>query len=323
MLTIQMLPACRSILGGFALIAAATLSPSGAHAAFLPDFGAATFIPGDPIDNPWFPMLSPAPRVFVAEALRGHPVDEGFELTNIGAGPTILGVQTQVQFDQAFEDGLLVEETRDYFAQDSVGNVWYFGEDVTNFIYDEDGNLIDTNNESAWRAGVNDALPGFIMPVDQTVGFNYFQEFAAADDALDQATVFATGLTLTTELGELTNVLQVLETSELDPKARGFKYYAPGLGLVLEEEGLNPNFKHPRLSVGLVGTDGADGAALPLTAQAVGAEAVPEPAIWAMMIFGFGLVGGTMRRRHVGSDRARGGPGGTRTPNLAVMSGQL
>ena len=303
MLTIHLLYARRSILGGFALFVAALLSlAGGAHAsAFLPDFSAATFIPGDPIDNPWFSMTEPAHRVFVAEALRGHPVDEGFELTNIGAGHTILGVQTQVQFDQAFEDGLLVEETRDYFAQDSIGNVWYFGEDVTNFIYDEDGNLIDTNNESAWRAGVNGALPGFIMPVDQTVGFNYYQEFAGADDALDQATVFATGLTLMTELGELTNVLQVLETSELDPKARGFKYYAPGLGLVLEEEGLNPNFKHPRLAVGLVSgesaTLGADFGNLQLAAQSAGAATVAEPASWAMMIMGFGLAGAAIRRR--------------------------
>lgn len=308
MLTMHGLRPRHSILGGFALFAVATLSPAGgAHAAFLPDFGAATFIPGDPIDNPWFPMITPAPRVFVAEALRGHPVDEGFELTNIGAGPTILGVPTQVQFDQAFEDGLLVEETRDYFAQDSVGNVWYFGEDVTNFIYDKDGNLIDTNSESAWRAGVNGALPGFIMPVDQTVGFNYFQEFAAADDALDQATVFATGLTLMTDFGELTGVLQVLETTELDPKARGFKYYAPGLGLVLEEEGLNPNFKHPRLAVRLVSNEnttlGADNGTPQLAAQQVGAAAVPEPASWAMMILGFGLVSVAMRRRGIALSR--------------------
>jgi hypothetical protein len=302
----------RLILGGFALFAAATLSPAGGAyaAAFLPDFGAATFIPGDPIDNPWFPMTEPAHRVFVGEALRGHPVDEGFELTNIGAGPTILGVQTQVQFDQAFEDGLLVESTRDYFAQDSVGNVWYFGEDVTSFTYDKNGNLVGTDNESAWRAGVNGALPGFIMPVDQTVGFNYYQEFAGADDALDQATVFATGLTLMTEFGELTNVLQVLETSELDPKARGFKYYAPGLGLILEEEGLNPNFKHPRLAVQLVSSEnttlGGD-LGTSQSAARIGTAAIPEPASWAMMILGFGLAGAALRHRKVRSKCAWAG----------------
>jgi hypothetical protein len=27
-------------------------------------------------------------------------------------------------------------------------------------------------------------------------------------------------------------------------------------------------------------------------------NSVPEPATWAMMIVGFGLVGGSMRRRH-------------------------
>lgn len=294
MLTISVSRARRLIIGASALLAAATLPASGAEAStFLPDFGDATFIPGDPIDNPYFPMTWSGTRVFVGEALRGPEVDEGFELTNIGAGPILLGVQTQVQFDQAFEDGLLVEETRDYFAQDSDGNVWYFGEDVTNFIYDEDGNLIDTNNESAWLAGENGALPGFIMPADLEVGFNYYQEFAPNDDALDQGTIFATGLTLTTELGVFTDVIQILETTELDRKARGFKYFAPGFGLVLEEEGLNPNFKNPRLAVRLVG----DEATADFAVARVSAEALPEPGTWAMMLLGVGAVGFALRRR--------------------------
>lgn len=271
----------RAVFGGLAGLAAAVLTPGGANAtAFLPDFSAATFVPGAAIDNPYFPVNQPIRRVYVAEALRGPPVDESFELSNIGPGPTILGVQTQIQFDNAFENGLLVEQTHDYYAQDSVGNVWYFGEDVTNFIYDDDGNLIETNNESAWRAGVNGALPGFIMPVDQTVGFNYFQEFAEADDALDQGTVFATGLTLMTDFGDFTNVLQVLETSALSPDARAFKYYAPGFGLVLEEEGLDANFQNPVLA-----------------ARLVSISAIPEPANWAMMVAGFALIGGALRRR--------------------------
>ena len=39
------------------------------------------------------------------------------------------------------------------------------------------------------------------------------------------------------------------------------------------------------------------GNALALTAGAAGLGAVPEPATWAMMIGGFGMVGGSMRYR--------------------------
>lgn len=45
------------------------------------------------------------------------------------------------------------------------------------------------------------------------------------------------------------------------------------------------------------GFNGFGGLAFQLSANATGA--VPEPATWAMMIAGFGMIGGTMRRRSV------------------------
>ena len=158
----------------------------------LPDFSTAQFDPAQPIDNPYFPMTDTRTYVYSGRDEDG-PVDERFEHTNTGPGPVIAGVQTSIQQDLEFEDGLLVEKTFDYFAQDTMGNVWYLGEDVTTFEYDDDGNLIDTNTEGAWRAGVNGADPGFIMPAEAEliIGFNYFQEHAPNDEALDQGTIFA------------------------------------------------------------------------------------------------------------------------------------
>lgn len=167
-----------------------TLVPSAASAdPVLPNFSAAEFIPGAPVNNTYFPLIDPITRGFIADG-------ERFELTNLGLGPTILGVRTTVQRDRSFEDGRLVEDTFDYYAQDTRGNVWYLGEDVTNYIYDESGKLIGTTNESAWRGGVNGAQPGLIMPADPAVGFSHFQEFAPNDQALDQALIFARGITV-------------------------------------------------------------------------------------------------------------------------------
>ena len=114
---------------------------------FLPDFSTAQFDPAQPIDNPYFPMTDTRTYVYSGRDEDG-PVDERFEHTNTGPGPVIAGVQTSIQQDLEFEDGLLVEKTFDYFAQDTMGNVWYLGEDVTKFEYDEDGNLISR----PWRA---------------------------------------------------------------------------------------------------------------------------------------------------------------------------
>jgi len=243
----------RRFLLAFTAIALAASTPAWAETV-LPTFNAANFSGNPVITNPYFPVVEGQVQNYV-----GAPADEQFTFTGLGAGPTILGIKTFVIKDSAVEGGLLVEETLDYYAQDKDGNVWYFGEDVTNFIYDRDGNLIDTNNSSAWRAGVNGALPGYIMPASLTIGFNYYQEHAPADDALDEGTTFA--IVPSFEAGGVTytNVLQVLETTDLDNKAIGFKYYAAGVGLIYEAEGLRPNYKHPRQTFEL--TSGAAAAA--------------------------------------------------------------
>src|SRR5262245_43703144 len=94
----------------------------------LPDFDAATFDSSQPIDNPYFPMPEGATLVYTGSE-DGEPIDARFEHANEGLGPVIFGVQTFVQHDREYEDGLLIEDTFDYFAQDTDGNVWYFGED--------------------------------------------------------------------------------------------------------------------------------------------------------------------------------------------------
>jgi hypothetical protein len=213
----------------------------------LPVFDPSQFDPAQQIDNPYFPMTDTRTYVYSGRDADG-PVDERFEHTNIGAGPVIAGVQTSIQQDLEFEDGLLVEKTFDYFAQDTLGNVWYLGEDVTTYEYDENGNLIGETTEGAWKAGLNGAEPGFIMPVELTEGFNYFQEHALADEAMDQGTIFVAFIeTLTLEIGTFENVLQILETTELEPDAREFKYYAPGVGLILVEEDLDEELANPEL----------------------------------------------------------------------------
>ena len=243
----------------------------------LPDFNAAVFVPGAAITNPYFPLLDDLTRIYTATDAEGNPVDERFELTRAGAGPIILGVATTQRLDRSFEEGLLVEETFDFYAQDTAGNVWYLGEDVTNYVYDADGNLIGTNSSSAWRAGVNGALPGFAMPATQTLGQSYYQEFAAADDALDQGETSAIGLTVIAGGRTFSDVLRVYETSALDPDAREFKYYAPGVGLILAEEGLDASRQNPELTLALV-------------------AAVPEPSSALLLLLGLPLLAARRRK---------------------------
>ena len=66
------------------------------------------------------------------------------------------------------------------------------GKFSTSYEYDDEGNLIETNNAGSWEAGVNETLPGYIMKANPQVDDQYFQEFAPQDDAVDQARIVAT-----------------------------------------------------------------------------------------------------------------------------------
>lgn len=223
-----------------------------AAATLLPDFSAATFLPSAPITNPYFPAPAGHSQTLSGTRLRGPgPAFEQSVLTVLGPGPDILGVTTTTLRDRAYEDGVLVEETFDHYAQDSQGNVWYFGEDVTNYEYDDQGNLIGTNSASSWRAGVSGALPGYAMPNEPPLGLSYFQEYAPEDAALDQALIYAVDQAITIGKRTYTGVLVTFETSSLDPDLRELKYYAPGVGLIRADEGVDLNFANPNLILSL------------------------------------------------------------------------
>ncbi len=79
-------------------------------------------------------------------------------------------IDTVVSQFAAYGDGRVLEVARDFFAQADDGSVWYFGEDVENYV---DGVL--DNTDGTWRAG-KDGPPGMIMPADPQVGDVYRPE---------------------------------------------------------------------------------------------------------------------------------------------------
>lgn len=236
-----------------AAVLAATLAAAPALAApVLPAFDPGAFTPGRAIDNPYFPVL-PGP----ARAYQGTDEDgltERSVVSFAGPGRTLLGVETTALRDRETLDGVLFEETLDYYAQDDAGNVWYMGEDTTNYRYDADGNFVGTDTASAWLAGENGAEPGYVMPGEPVVGLAYYQEFAAADAALDAAEIFALGRTVEVAGVIYEDVLVTLEGTELEPDLRELKSYAPGIGLILVEEDLDEDLADPALRLELTDT---------------------------------------------------------------------
>jgi len=186
--------------------------------------GAVTVDPADyvpVIDNPYLP-LEPG-TTFTTESPDGTDVDKFVVTRHV---KIIEGVACVVVRDTATEDGQVIEQTLDYFAQDKSGNVWYFGEDTKEF---ENGKIVST--AGTWRAGVDDATPGIIMLAEPRVGQEYDQENAIGV-AEDHAEVLALGKTVTVPYGTFHRVLQTLESSPLDPGVEEEKFYARGVGFL-------------------------------------------------------------------------------------------
>lgn len=141
------------------------------------------------------------------------------------------GVETRVVEERETEDGQLVEVSRNYFALNKRTNdVFYFGEDVD--IY-EDGRVV--SHEGAWRSGIQGARFGLIMPGQVNIEARYYQEVAPGV-AQDRARHVSLGEKVKTPAGEFRDCLKVEETTPLEPGAKEYKYYAPGVGLIRDGE---------------------------------------------------------------------------------------
>jgi hypothetical protein len=176
------------------------------------------------INNQFLPLVPGTIFTYETET------EDGMEVTVVEVTHDtreVMGVTTVVVRDTVRLEGVLVEDTRDWFAQDDQGNVWYFGEETTEY---EDG--VPVSTEGSWEAGVDGALPGILMLADPQRDRAYRQEFLLGE-AEDKAVVRDREEEVAVPLGSFDQVLRTEEWTELDPGVFEDKYYAPGVGLVL------------------------------------------------------------------------------------------
>ncbi|SFM69032.1 hypothetical protein [Methanolobus profundi] len=180
----------------------------------------------DPVGNPYFPLE--AGTTFILEG-ESDGEDIRVEMYVTDQTKEIMGVTTMVIREREWEDGELVEDTFDWYANDNEGNVWYFGEDSKEY---DDGELVGT--AGSWEAGVDGAEPGILMKADPQIGDVYQQEYYEGE-AEDMAEVLSLDASVTVEYGSFDNCLQTKEWTPLEPGIEEHKYYASGVGLLKEE----------------------------------------------------------------------------------------
>lgn len=180
------------------------------------------------IDNPYWPMSVGSRWVYSETDSEGAEqrvvvtvTDRTKEIAN--------GIEARVVHDAVTEDGVPTEVTDDWYAQDAEGNLWYMGEDTTEY---ENGKPASTSG--SFEAGVDGAQPGIIMPADPEVGQTYRQEYYEGE-AEDEGAIVKVDAQAEVPFGHFAPVVMTQDTNPLEPKVLEFKFYAEGVGPVLAD----------------------------------------------------------------------------------------
>jgi hypothetical protein len=177
------------------------------------------------IDNPWLPLRVGARWLYRETDQEG--AEQRVEVTVLDETRDVMGVEVRVVHDVVTEDGELVEDTYDWYAQDAGGNVWYLGEETKEF---ENGKVSST--AGSWEAGVDGAQPGVVMPAEPEVGMTYRQEYYEGE-AEDAAEVLSLDEQVEAPFGAFAGVLMTKDYTPLEPDILEHKFYARGVGVVL------------------------------------------------------------------------------------------
>ena len=179
------------------------------------------------VTNAWFPLQMGS--VYRYRGVKdGEPSREVMTVTH--RTRTIDGARCVVVADLLYLRGKLEERTRDYYTQDGDGNVWYFGEDTAEL----DANGQVKTREGTWHAGVNGAKPGIFMYAHPRAGQSARQEDLKGQ-AEDHFQVLRRGVALTVPFKAFRRTLLTKEWTPVEPDVLDHKYYARGIGTVLEQ----------------------------------------------------------------------------------------
>jgi hypothetical protein len=178
------------------------------------------------IDNPYWPM-APGSRWIMRETAPDGTKQKVVITVTDQTKKIANGVTARVIRDVVSENGRPVEVTDDFYAQDKAGNIWYFGEETTEYT-----NGRPSSTQGSFEAGVNGAQAGIAMPANPHAGLKYRQEYLAGV-AEDRAEVVGVEGAVQTPAGVFRNLVMTRDINPLKKVFVEFKFFAKGIGPVL------------------------------------------------------------------------------------------
>lgn len=200
-----------------------------------PDFSPANFVDPDEIGkgiaaNPYLPLIPGAQWTYESE-------DESNTVTVTNDIKLVEGVKCRVVSDIVTEDGVVREDTDDWFAQDLSGNVWYCGEEAKDFeIFEGDDPMEPelVSIDGSFKHGRDGDKAGILILANPQVGDAHRQEVSLgnAEDVVEVISV--TGTESAPAASCSNDCLVTRDFTPLDPGVEENKYYVPGIGLIVE-----------------------------------------------------------------------------------------
>jgi hypothetical protein len=191
------------------------------------------------VTNPWFPLRPGMQWVYGG-------VKDGRATTDVvtvkSRRRVVDGVSCVIVSDVLSVHGHPIEKTHDWYAQDTRGNVWYFGEATAE--YDTHGRLL--TREGSWRSGRHGARAGLFMPARPRIGAGYAQEHFPGV-AEDHFTIAGFGIHVHVAAGRFGDAMLTLEYTPVEPGVVDAKYYVKGMGVVLETTLVGPRERNALL----------------------------------------------------------------------------
>ena len=174
------------------------------------------------ITHGWFPLAKGSHRTYMGTSEGVERREEEGTLLD----PRVLRrVACTGVYQEIYDEGVLVETTTEWFAEDNRGNVWKFGEESFEVIEGTPFRTVDS-----WLAGEDPVVPYIAFPAAARVGEVYEIHYV---DGTDTYVVAATDAFVSTPAGDFTGCLELHENPD-DPEDADIILYAPGLGRVAE-----------------------------------------------------------------------------------------